>query len=94
MHQAPDFGGFTIAGDTVTIQVMTYIPEFSWENYTLKGVVLNDTTIYIFSAVLPSRPMAFGAPFYLHFMAMDKPDSLQHNPWKRKRWYWRDTPPH
>ena len=89
LHMEPDFGGFTFTGDTVTIQVMTYIPQFEWEDYTLKGTVLNDSTINIFSARLPSRPTAFDAPFRLRFMAMDKPDSLTHNRWKGKNWYWK-----
>ena len=90
LHLEPDFGGFSFAGDTVTIQVMTYIPQFEWEDYTLKGTVLNDSTIHIFSARLHSRPTAFEAPFRLRFMAMDKPDSLTHNRWKHKNWYWKE----
>ena len=88
-HIEPFYGGFALSGDTVRIQYLHYLSQLRYKTATWKGKVVNDSTIDIYVLGIPREPQLDMPSVHLHFLPMNKPDSLAHNPWKHKRWYWK-----
>lgn len=80
-------GGVSIEGDKINIQVFRFVPSPTWGLCTLKGKVISDSLIYISSCEMDKRPDYCQSEFYLHFMEMSKPDSV--NQLMKKKWYWK-----
>jgi len=82
-------GGYSITNDHITIQSIRYIPQFTWGTVTKKGTILNDSTIVFTEYRFPKRDIFETDSNYYLFIKTNKPDSLNGNRWKDKKWYWR-----
>jgi len=82
-------GGYSVTNNQITIQSIRYIPQFAWGIVTYKGSILNDSTILFTEFRFPKRNIFRDDSIYYHFIKTNKPDSLEGNRWKDKKWYWR-----
>ena len=82
-------GGYSITNNQISVQSILYIPQFRWGAMTLKGTIVNDSTILSTEYRFPRDDMFRSDSTYYHFIKSNKPDSLKANRWKNKKWYWR-----
>ena len=82
-------GGYSVTNGQITVQGIRYIPQFAWGTVTLKGTIVNDSTILFTEFRFPKRDIFENDSIYYHFIKANKPDSLKGNNWKDKKWYWR-----
>jgi len=82
-------GGYSITNDQISVQFLAYIPQFRWATVTLKGTILNDSTILFTENRFPKGDNSNNDSIYYHFIKSNKPDSLKANRWKNRKWYWR-----
>jgi hypothetical protein len=81
-------GGYSIKNNQISIQSIVYIPQL-WGTMTLKGTILNDSTIVISKYRFWNDDNFTNDSLYYRFIKTNKPDSLKGNIYKDKKWYWR-----
>jgi len=82
-------GGYSVTSDQITVQSIRYIPQFAWGIVSLKGAIVNDSTILFTEYRFPKRDIIKNDSTYYRFIKSHKPDSLKGNVYKDKKWYWR-----
>jgi len=82
-------GGYSVASNQINLQSIGYLPQFRWATFTYKGTIINDSTIVFTVYRLLKEKIYRNDSTYYHFIKTNKPDSLNGNRWKDKKWYWR-----
>lgn len=84
------FGGYKIDGRSVTIQIFKYFHWLVWSPTLYKGNIVNNNSFLINKRYNKEWKINAEESDLYNFIEMEKPDSLQGNKWKNKKWYWQN----